>query len=326
MLSTVSAASSKEQLSIPEVKISRSIRSATDSSGLQLTLYQYQSCPFCCKVRAYLDYHGFSYDVIEVNSVTQAEIRWSKYRKVPILVCRDQDNRTLVQLNDSSLIVSLLSSYLLNRSESVTKLQSYYPAIETKNSRGKTVFEFPNKYFMMHGETGSVTDDRKEERHWRQWTDGVLVHALSPNIYRTPAESLQAFHHFSDAGDWQNTFGTPKRLFIIYVGAAAMYFVGRILKKRHNLKDDVRESLYDACREWSVAVHNAGGKFLGGDRPNLADLAVYGVLSSIDGCNAFEDVKQHTDIARWFFAVKKCVAANAGQPMASSDRLALPAV
>jgi len=67
------------------------VRSNTDSTGLKLTLYQYQSCPFCCKVRAYLDYHGFSYDVVEVNSVMQSEIRWSKYKKVPIILCNDGD-------------------------------------------------------------------------------------------------------------------------------------------------------------------------------------------------------------------------------------------
>lgn len=29
-----------------------------------------------------------------------------------------------------------------------------------------------------------------------------------------------------------------------------MYLVGKRLKKRHNLKDDVRESLYDECNKW----------------------------------------------------------------------------
>jgi len=79
----------------------------------------------------------------------------------------------------------------------------------------------------------------REERQWRQWTDDVLIHTLSPNIYRTPAESLQAFHHFSDVGDWSSTFGTFERLFVIYVGAAAMYFIGKILKKRYDTVFDL---------------------------------------------------------------------------------------
>ena len=63
------------------------IESTTDDTGLKLTLYQYQTCPFCCKVRAFLDYYGFAYNVVEVNSVTRKQTKWSDYKKVPILVC-----------------------------------------------------------------------------------------------------------------------------------------------------------------------------------------------------------------------------------------------
>lgn len=54
--------------------------------GLKLTLYQYKTCPFCSKVRAFLDYHGLPYEIVEVNPVMRQEIKWSVYRKVPILM------------------------------------------------------------------------------------------------------------------------------------------------------------------------------------------------------------------------------------------------
>ena len=54
--------------------------------GLKLTLYQYKTCPFCSKVRAFLDYQGLPYEVVEVNPVMRKEIKWSTYRKVPILM------------------------------------------------------------------------------------------------------------------------------------------------------------------------------------------------------------------------------------------------
>jgi len=41
---------------------------------------------------------------------------------------------------------------------------------------------------------------------------------------------------------------------------------------RYKLKDDVRESMYDACNEWTSTLRKSGRKFMGGDRPNLADL------------------------------------------------------
>jgi microsomal prostaglandin-E synthase 2 len=36
------------------------------------------------------------------------------------------------------------------------------------------------------------------ERQWRKWADEVLVHTLSPNVYRTKEEALQAFNWFSE--------------------------------------------------------------------------------------------------------------------------------
>lgn len=54
--------------------------------GLKLTLYQYKTCPFCSKVRAFLDYHGLPYEIVEVNPVMRKELKWSVYRKVPILM------------------------------------------------------------------------------------------------------------------------------------------------------------------------------------------------------------------------------------------------
>ena len=59
---------------------------ATSSQNMKITLFQYQTCPFCCKARAFLDYFGLSYDVVEVNSVMRTQVKWSKYKKVPIVV------------------------------------------------------------------------------------------------------------------------------------------------------------------------------------------------------------------------------------------------
>lgn len=59
------------------------------SSVPSLKLYQYRTCPFCCKARAYLDYAGFQYEVVEVNPLTRKEMKFSEYRKVPFVVSGD---------------------------------------------------------------------------------------------------------------------------------------------------------------------------------------------------------------------------------------------
>lgn len=135
---------------------------------------------------------------------------------------------------------------------------------------------------------------------------------LSPNVYRTKDEALQAFNWFSEVGEWEKNFPSWERNLIIYVGAGAMWLIGKRLKKRHNLKDDVRESLYDECNRWIKAVNAKGTKFMGGNKPNLADLAVYGVLSSIEGCTAFNDLRNKTKIDTWYLSMKEAVQNHEG--------------
>lgn len=59
-------------------------------------------------------------------------------------------------MNDSSLIISVLDTFLEDRSVSVDQLLTYYPSLESVNSRGKKVFEYPNKYFIMYGDSKSI--------------------------------------------------------------------------------------------------------------------------------------------------------------------------
>ncbi|CAF3989029.1 unnamed protein product, partial [Rotaria magnacalcarata] len=46
---------------------------------------------------------------------------------------------------------------------------------------------------------------------------------------------------------------------------------------------------------------------LGGSEPNLADLNVYGVLTAIQGCEAFQDLMSNTKIQPWFERMKNLV-------------------
>ena len=89
----------------PYFKPARVIPSASDKpQNFKITLFQYQTCPFCCKARVFLDYFGLSYDVVEVNSVLRTQVKWSKYKKVPIVVVEVGDK---VNIN----ILSILSVY-----------------------------------------------------------------------------------------------------------------------------------------------------------------------------------------------------------------------
>ncbi|XP_022125157.2 prostaglandin E synthase 2 [Pieris rapae] len=297
----------------PEYKAHYKVLNDTDSSNLQLILFQYRTCPFCCKVRTYLDAKGISYEVVEVDAVLRQAIKWSGYKKVPILLAKVEDGYQ--QLLDSTAIISVLETYLRDKQMQLRDIIKYYPSTRYTNDSGKEVTDITNKYFVM---LNSTTSEKKkiaemEERDWRKWADSVLVHTLSPNVYRTTEEAIETFKWFEVVGGWRESFPAWEVALMVYGGAAAMWIISKRLKKRHNIKDDERQSLYDAANDWMSAIQKKGTVYLGGDTPNLADISVFGVLCSIEGCRAFEDLRQNTAIGNWFDNMKKHLEATKGR-------------
>lgn len=72
-----------------ETKPSNDGASAKAGVVPKVTLYQYRTCPFCCKTRAYLDYKGVPYRVVEVNPLFRREVKFSEYKCVPFIVAGD---------------------------------------------------------------------------------------------------------------------------------------------------------------------------------------------------------------------------------------------
>ncbi|RHY73216.1 hypothetical protein DYB30_013048, partial [Aphanomyces astaci] len=64
---------------------------AIDRSTPEVTLYQYEPCPYCCKTKAVLDFLKVPYNVVEVNPVTKKELKAiTDYNKVPVAVVDGQ--------------------------------------------------------------------------------------------------------------------------------------------------------------------------------------------------------------------------------------------
>lgn len=297
----------------PPVTVNRQVVYPVDSSGLKLTLFQYQTCPFCCKVRTFLDYYGISYDVVEVNPVLRGQISWSQYKKVPIILAKSGNGYQPLQ--DSTMIISLLGSHLYDREHQIDDLIQYYPNVGMRDEEGNFKYEILNRYFLMF--RNGVPKNRKMEdlaveRRWRKWADEVLVHTLSPNVYRTLDEAYDTFQWFSQVGKWEEYFPTWERWLVINVGAIAMWLIAKRLKQRHGLKDEVRLSLYDEINYWMSAIRKRGGQFMGGSTPDLSDLAVYGILKSIEGCKAFKDALENTKLSTWYEAMTAEIENNSG--------------
>lgn len=240
---------------------STSPKQASISSPPEIVLYQYEVCPFCNKVRAYLDYHGIPYQVVEVDPLRKTELKdfSEDYRKVPIALINNK------QVNGSGAVIETVRSLV---------------------------------------ETGDKTRASDLEKRWLGWLDDHLIHLIAPNIYRTPGESLQTFNYIAEKGN----FSSLQRSTIRYIGAAAMYVIGKRLKKKYNVADE-REAIHGAVAEWMGGVRDTGGVFLnGGDRPGVADLSVYGVLKAISTFDTFADIRtRNEEFAQWFDRMKLIV-------------------
>ncbi|TYH17509.1 hypothetical protein ES288_A05G196900v1 [Gossypium darwinii] len=207
----------------------------------------------------FLDYYSIPYKIVEVNPISKKEIKWSDYKKVPILKVDGE------QMVDSSDII--------------------------------------DKLFHRINPDSSIRDG--EEKKWREWVDNHLVHVLSPNIYRSTSEALESFDYITTHGN----FSFTERLVAKYAGAAAMYFVSKKLKKKHNITDE-RAALYEAAETWVDAL-NGRHYLAGGSKPNLADLAVFGVLRPIRYLTSGKDMVEHTRIGEWYGRMENAVGESA---------------
>lgn len=233
---------------------------------MEVTLFQYEVCPFCNKVRAFLDYYGVPYRVVEVDPMGKKELeRFSAdYRKVPIAVVNG------MQVNGSGAIIDAVTVSMDALAEK--------PAAHVAR-----------------------------DREWTEWVDDHLIHLISPNIYGTMTESFQAFEYIVDNAK----FSAWQRMSIRYSGTVAMYMVGKKIKKKYNIERP-REEMYEAIDKWTAAVDAQGGRFLGGDAPSTADLAVFGVLRAISKFDTFADIKKNcASFEAWFDRTREAVGEDA---------------
>ena len=140
-------------------------------------------------------------------------------------------------------------------------------------------------------EKEEVAHQREEE--WLKWADETLVRALPPLIYRNLPEALKAFRYITKVGK----FNWFQQRMIKYAGAAIMTMVAKKGAKSREIGDPVTH--FKAClKQWEKAL--GGLKFLGGDKPNAADLATYGYLKSVESLPAFSYVQENRTVMSWY--------------------------
>ena len=128
-----------------------------------LTLYQYATCPFCNRVKSYLDFMKVNYDVVEVNPISKKQIKSLNEKQVPVAVVKDE------KVANSTDIIMHIHNKLI-----------------TSDNNNKSLDDF-------------LSD---ESLKWSEWSEKRLAVVLYPNITRTFSDSWAAFSYVSDVKEW----------------------------------------------------------------------------------------------------------------------------
>ncbi|CAE7497655.1 ptges2 [Symbiodinium sp. CCMP2456] len=244
-----------------QAKVSNALRAAARREAtLRLEMYRYTTCPYCGKVKAFLDYFRIPHEAVEVEPMFKSQLKASEYKKLPQLRFGGDDGVWLV---DSDCIVDAMSRAM---------------GLESQLS------------------------DPEIER-WRSWARESLVRHVTLNINRSLASAWQGYSYI-DAFD---TIPLVNKLFLKVVGAPVMYMVATkktypTLVKSGDLKesDDWRSVFHAQVNRFVDEVPLTKKRpFHGGQKPDLADLDVYGVLQSIRGHEVYRDMLENTKISDW---------------------------
>jgi len=210
--------------------------------------------------------------VIEVNPMSKEEIKFSEYKKVPIVVLDGGE-----QFNDSSEIIAKLGERMAASGQ-------------TQRYRTTAIGEG----------VGPGGADAEKLKELSTWAGEDLVRALTCSIYRTPGESMQAMQYIIS----HEEFSWVQKMFNQYAGASIMYLVSKRMKGKYGIEDE-RQSVYQACSIWIAEIGDK--KFLGGEEPCRVDLEVFGYLRAVQDMDTFADALKNTRLGPWYRAMQEAV-------------------
>jgi microsomal prostaglandin-E synthase 2 len=230
----------------------------------EILFYRYTTCPFCGKVKAFMDVFGIPHTCVEVEPMFKKEIKYSEYKKVPQLRFNVMGHHG-PYLVDSDQIIEALAPLV--------------------------------------GVGHQLKDPEISKwRGWAR--DVLVRHLVLNINTSLPAawagyDYIDDFDTIPKANKvFLKVMGAPVMWLV------AKYKTRPALIKSGELKptDDVREVLHTQVNKFvteGLPSTNAKAPFHGGARPDLADIDVYGVLQSVRGHAVYDDLLQNTKIAAW---------------------------
>ena len=134
-------------------------------------------------------------------------------------------------------------------------------------------------------------EEAEHETRWLEWSER-FVKGLPAAIYDSLPKALRSFDYITKVGK----FGWFEKRMIKYSGAFIMSLVAKKIKKREQI-DDPEEFLKQKAGEWAAGLGNR--KFMGGDSPNGADLAVHGIFQAVADLPAGKTMRENPAFDAW---------------------------
>ena len=138
---------------------------------------------------------------------------------------------------------------------------------------------------------GNSPDQIEAQEKWLTWSNDY-VRSIPPLIYRTFGDALKAFDYITHKGN----FSWLQRRTVKYSGALVMKLVAKKTAKKLNITDP-EQHFERKLKEWVVGLN--GKKFMAGDKPDISDLAVFGITHSVNNLPAMELCKKNSQFWKW---------------------------
>jgi microsomal prostaglandin-E synthase 2 len=136
-----------------------------------------------------------------------------------------------------------------------------------------------------------VFQNTPEEEKWLAWSE-EYVQGMPTVVYKDLPSSLKSFSYITKVGK----FGWLDRRIVQFSGALIMTLVAKKIRKRQNITDP-KAFLRKRVADWANGLN--GASYMGGGRPNAADLAVYGISRVVAGLEAGKLFGENAVFSAW---------------------------
>ncbi len=130
-----------------------------------------------------------------------------------------------------------------------------------------------------------------EDQKWLAWSE-KLVKGLPTVIYDNLLDSIKAFDYITKTGK----FSWIESRMIKYSGAFVMTLVAKKIRKREAIRDP-QAFLEKMTQEWTDGLGSK--KFMGGDLPASADIAVFGISRAVGNLKAGKIFEKNQKYWAW---------------------------